>query len=273
LAFGASLLHELAVTLGIPALLALVFVIATRAWKETRGRLLLLYWVSTAIPIVGIVKAGANRNYWIEFAAATAVLSSLAIWTCLASRRRIIPAFASMLPVLLLGTQLALLAPARLVTDRSFDTIPYSWVLSQEIFHRLAFQTSGFDNLVNAVRKEPGPFLAENVDVAVLSDHPLLFEPFAFSMLERQGRWNSGPLVDDICSGRISLVVLTYTLDTNDSPVGVADYPMWPRSVMAALRGVMQLADARDWHFLYRPFDPLDAATTANCIAAAAAAR
>jgi hypothetical protein len=273
LAFGAYLFHELAVTLGIPALLALTFVIATRAWKRTTPRLLLFYWLSTAIPIVGIVKLGANRNYWLEFAAATAVLASLAIWTCLAPRRRSLRSFASLLPVLLLAVQLAILAPARLVTDRSFDTIPYSWVLSRELFGRLAFQTSGFDNLVNALRKEPGPVLAENVDVAVLSDHPVLFEPFAFSMLERQGRWNSGPLVDDICSGRIALLVLTYTIDSNNSPVGMQDYPMWPRSVMAALRSVMQLADTRDWHFLYRPIDPLDAATTTQCEASAAAAR
>ena len=48
---------------------------------------------------------------------------------------------------------------------------------------------------------------------------------------------------------------------------------MWPRSVMAASCSVMQLADARDWHFLLRPIAPLDAATTAHCEAAAATAR
>jgi hypothetical protein len=273
LQFGADLARELLVTQGIPALLAAWFIVRSRAWTEPLPRLLLVYWIASAIPILGIVKAGANRNYWIEFAAATAILATLAIWTGLAHRRRIVPAIVSMLPAALLATQLGAVLPARLVLDRSFDQIPVSMTLLLDVFDRLSFRASGFDNLVQAVSKERGEVLAENVDVAVLGDHPLNFEPFAFSMLEEQGRWDSTPLVDDICTGRVSLLVLTYPIEVDLSPVGRQEFPMWPRSVMTALRSVMQLADERDWHYLYRPIQPLDTSTTSACEAAAAAAR
>jgi hypothetical protein len=273
LQFGTELFRELLVTQGIPALLAVAYVVATRAWKHRVPRLLVLYWVLTAIAIVGITKAGANRNYWIEFAAANAILASLAIWTCLTPRRRLLPAFASMLPVLLLGLQLGVLAPARFVDPRRFDVIPLSWLLTQDAFAKLSFRSSGFNNLVRAVGTERGELLAESLDVAVLSGHPVAFEPFAYSMLEEQGRWNSDALVDDVCSGRVSLLVLSYPIESNASPVGIDAFPMWPNSVMAALRNAMKLSDERDWHWLYRPVTDINSRTIASCEAAAAAAR
>src|SRR5207237_1957028 len=117
------------------------------------------------------------------------------------------------------------------ITDRSFDPIPLSWSLTFEPFRRLSTQATGFDNLVHALSSERGEVLAESVDVAVLSDHAVEFEPFAFSMLEEEGRCDSGPLIDDICSRRISLLVLRYPINVDFYPVGLHQLPLCPNSV------------------------------------------
>jgi hypothetical protein len=273
LPFGADLFRELLVTQGVPALLALYFIVRRRAWRQPGYRLLLLYWVVSALPVLGITKAGANRNYWIEFAAANTVLATLAVWTSLQPHRRLVPRVASMAPIAVLAAQLGVLAPARFITERSFDQIPLSWSLTPEPFQRLARQSDGFNNLVHAVANEKGEILAEAVDVVALGNHRVVFEPFAFSMLEEQGRWNSDPLVDDICNGRVSLLVLSYPLQMDVYPVGLHDFPMWPNSVMTALRHAMKPSDERDWRWLYRPDPGLNASAIAECKQAAAAAR
>ncbi|HTD79652.1 MAG TPA: hypothetical protein VK898_18595, partial [Chloroflexota bacterium] len=228
LTFGAQLLKELAVIQGVPTLLAAMYVIANRAWRAPGQRLIVCYWVASMISVAGIAKMGANHNYWIELAAANSMLVSLGIWS--ASRRpaRGLPAVASMLPIWLLAAQLAVLTPARLIEERSFDVIPLSWTWRAEQLGRLANEAPDFNRLVRDVSGEKGTVLSESMDVAVLGDQPLQIEPFAFSMLEAQRRWSSGPLVDQICSGKITLLVLSYPIEKVPA---LGDYLAWPRSV------------------------------------------
>ena len=127
--------------------------------------------------------------------------------------------------------------------------------------------------IVTDVSGEKDEILAEALDVAVLGNHPIQFEPFAFSMLETEGRWNSDPLVDDICNGNITLLVLVYPLDADIHPVGLKEFPMWPNSVVTALRQTMVHEQTRDYHFLYRTRPGLTPAAIAECKTAAAAAR
>jgi hypothetical protein len=270
--FATNLFKELVVTQGVPVLLTLGYILAGRNWRAPGVRLVTLYWFASAIPVIGIVKAGSNRNYWIEFAAATSVVVALSLSTFLSNHHGRVRTMLSWVPILLLAAQLAFLAPARLTTERSFDPVPLSWSLYMDPFERLSRQASGFNNLVRAVAHEDGVILAESADVVALGGHPVAFEPFAFSMLEEEGRWDSAPLVDDICSGRISLLVLSYPLESDSYPVGLQQFPMWPRSVMAALRHAMQLSDERDWHWLYRPL-PATPSSSAACASAAMAAR
>jgi len=273
LPFGAYLFRELVVIQGIPTLLALWYVLATRAWQDPTQRLLVLYWTATALPVVGIIKVGANHNYWIELATANTVLATLGIWSCLRADRRRLWAVASLVPVWLLGFQLGVLTPARFIIDRQADVVPLSWTLHVTQLRALAQDRADFHDLVDRLRDEHGVVLAEAMDVAVLSDHAVQFEPFAFSMLEQEGRWSSRPLVDDICAGRVSLLVLNYPIESDINPVGLQEFPMWPRTVMTALRHSMRLDEARADHWLYRPVASPDAASIARCRAAAAAAR
>ena len=274
LAFGEHLFRELVVLQGVPTLLALAFVFASRAWNDARLRLLVMYWLASTISILGIVKVGANHNYWIEFGAANAVLATLGIWRwARGQRRRPIPAVASMLPVWLFAACLAVLTPARFIADRSGSVVPPAWTLDLAFLWGFATDPGWFNGVVDDVRAHRGVVLAESMDVAVLANHPVHFEPFAFSMLEYERRWSSQPLVDDICAGRISLLVLSYPIESDIYPVGLPQFPMWPRSVMTALRQALRFDKIEGNHWFYRPLPAPPAAAIARCQAAAAAAR
>jgi hypothetical protein len=273
LEFGAYLFREMLVIQGIPSVLALLYVVQNRAWVEPRQRLIVLYWLATMIPVFGIIKVGSNHNYWIEFAAANSILAALAIWRCTRPGSRGLHTLGSTAPTLVLAFGLAVLTPARFIRDRDVSIIPLSWTLDLERFSLLAEQAPGFKKLMTDVSGEKGKILAESMDIAVLGDQPVEFEPFAFSMLEYEGRWNSDSLVDDICSGRITLLVLVYPIEVDIHPVGLKQFPMWPNSVMTALRRTMQFEQVRDWHFLYRSPRSLDPPAIAACKSAAAAAR
>lgn len=262
-ASGLFLLKELVVAQAVPTLLAVVYVVSRRAWRDPALRLLVFYWLSSMISVVGIIKVGANHNYWIELAGANAVLCALCIWTCLRADPRPIWAIASVVPLVLLGLQLGLLAPYRFIVDRPSDVVAPSWTLNIPQLTALLQAGPPFRELSDHLREEKNPVLAEGMDAAVLSDHPVEFEPFAFSMLEYEGRWNSQPLVDDICAGRIHLLVLSYPIENDSYPIGLREFPMWPNSVMRALRSSMKLERVEANHWLYRPAMPPDPAAIA----------
>jgi hypothetical protein len=274
LPLGAYLFRELLVLQGIPSLLALYYVLRERAWRRPATRLLMIYWLATMLPVLGIIKVGANHNYWIEFAAITSVLATLAIRTCLRRESRAFTvAFSSMLPVLLLAAQLGVLTPARFILDRPGDPVSLNWTLQASYFDRLVQQTADFDQLTHDISGEKGIVLAESMDLAVLAQQPVQFEPFAFSMLEAQGRWDSKPLIDTICTGQISLLVLSYPIELEIQPVGLKEFPMWPRSVITALRDTMQFEQIRDFHWLYRSPASVDPVSVGRCASDARAAR
>ena len=267
--FGAYLFREMFAIQGLPLLVAAFYVVANRAWLNQLDRLLLFYWIASALPIIGMFKVGSNHNYWIELAASTAVLAALGVWRAVQYR----PAISSMVPLAALAIGLTMLIPARFVEDRDTVWLPLTWTLNMDRYTRLTNETPSFQHIVTDVSGEKGEILAEALDVAVLGNHPVQFEPFAFSMLEAEGRWNSDPLVDDICNGHITLLVLVYPLDADIHPVGLKEFPMWPNSVVTALRQTMVHEQTRDYHFLYRTRPGLTPAAIAECKTAAAAAR
>jgi hypothetical protein len=272
LPFGASLVRELLVLQGIPALLALYYVLHERAWRRPSTRLLMMYWLATLLPALGMIKVGANHNYWIEFAAINSVLATLAVWTCLHRQSGTVAvAVSSMLPVLMLAAQLGVLTPARYIPERAPASL--NWTLQAPYFQKLLEQRIDFDQLVQDMSGENGIVLAESMDLAVLANQPVQFEPFAFSMLEGQGRWDSKPLIDTICTGQIRLLVLSYPIELDIQPVGLKEFPMWPRSVMTALRDTMQFEQIRDYHWLYRSPASVDPVSIGRCESDARIAR
>jgi len=238
-------------TLGLPLVLAGAYVAYLRPWRRASARsLLVVYWVASALPLAGMAKFGASYNYWIEFAASTAVLATLGLWAAAErSEHQHLQRFASRGLAWLFTVNLIVLAPAS-VAAAATGLGGGATLTGMQPATRADFQ-----QLVDLVRYEPGPVLAEPLDVLVLSGRPVLLEPVIFSILERQGTWDPDPLVRQICAGEVRLVVLGFPMDA------VAQYapygePWWPPRVMRALQDCMQPAGQRAGRFLYVPIGP-----------------
>jgi hypothetical protein len=236
------LLPALEVSLGPALILAAMHAASER--NGSCGTLLVLYWLASALPLVGLLKLGAFYNYWIELGASTAVLATLAIWHSLGAYSDRLTRLLGYVPLWLLLLDLVWIA-SRLLLD-----VPAT--LSELQTATDATQQSEFQALVDRVRAEPGPVLADPLDVVVLADRPVLLEPLIFGIFERQGSWDPAPLVTTICSGGVSLLVL-------DSPIErVAEYaplgaPWWPEAVVLALRQRMQLDSLTAGRYVYVP--------------------
>ena len=83
---AARMVREFVATQWLPIALAGVCLFF-RPWKRPTERLLLIYWIASSFQLVGLGKVGSNHNYFIEFAAATAMLSALGAYRLLHLRR------------------------------------------------------------------------------------------------------------------------------------------------------------------------------------------
>ncbi|HEX8969705.1 MAG TPA: hypothetical protein VF937_17610, partial [Chloroflexota bacterium] len=244
--FKSALLPPLLMYQLVPALFALLFVAthrATHAWQNRSPRLLILYWAFSAVPLIGLLKLGAGYNYWIEFAGATAVLATLAIW------RKPTPDMPSMyqfrlaVPTVLFAVYLGLIVPAR-------GYAALLDVVDGGLAPKLGQAADAeFPLLVDRVRQEPADVLADPMDVVALAGRPILLEPIIFQLLDEEGGWNPQPLVRHVCSGGVRLLVLGYPIDSMP----------WPPEVAGALRESMAPAGRLADRFLYEPRPGFDA--------------
>ncbi len=222
------------------AIAGLYVVYRLRTGVKGGERLLLYFWIASLLPLVGLAKVGSNHNYWIETAAVTAVLATLGTWTY---RRRYAEqgSARALVPILLIAANVTLVLPVV-----NGDRLPRS----SQIWLERGY-VEGFQRVVERVRNEPRAVLANPLDVLALAGRPILFEPYIFSILLEQGKWDAGPLVRRICGGEIGLVVLDQRLET-DNP-GYHGYPHWPAPVLRALRQTMTLEAIQSDRALYVP--------------------
>ncbi|HEX9526649.1 MAG TPA: hypothetical protein VF951_04065 [Streptosporangiaceae bacterium] len=179
-------------------------------------------WLASIIPVLGIAKAGADFNYWLLFAALTAVLAASAVW----KRRTGFTALGLAL-ALIVNTALASLVTVGLVLNQPALVRPN------------AAAQDGFARVLERVRREPHDVIADPLDVAVLTDHAVVLEPVLYDLLYLEGRWDPAPVVARVCRGDIALAVLGYPLDQPDAE---AEHK-WPRPVLEALRARMTLQE------------------------------
>ena len=163
---------ELLRTQWLPLALALVYVVVD-ARDHSHSRLLLLYWAASAVSLVGIGKIGANHNYWIEFAAATAMLAARGAASVVFRWRAGAAAIAGRLVVVLLAVQLG--GPTQLFESLRGGRSDLRAALQ-------APPDPDFADLVERVRLAPGDVLAKPMDVIVLGGRPILLEPFIYSI-------------------------------------------------------------------------------------------
>jgi hypothetical protein len=230
--FSASLAPEI--------VCSVILVVVARPWDAPRTRLLLLYWIASAGQLVGLFKVGAYYNYWIEFAATSVALTSVAIWSGLRSSARSVSWLLSMGMCAGLIIQLVWVVPG-VITEWSVATTLAA-----------VRDPTRFQALVDRVRTAPGGVLADPLDVVVFAGRPVVLEPVIYSIFELDGRWNSEPLVRQICDGEISLLVLNMPIETASINI-LFGVPWWPTSVLDALRERMTLIGRLDGRFVYEP--------------------
>jgi len=237
---AAGLLPIFLETQWLPLLLALVYLAVCRPWRQRDARLLVLYWAASSLWLLGIAKIGANSNYWIEFAAATAMLAARgAAWVMRTPNLALGAAGIG----LVLGT--AFIAPdgvrasARMVRSGMGAGLGSARDLE-------------FEGLVDRVRRAPGGVLAEPMDVVVLAGRPVLLEPFIYNLRLDAGRWRPDSLVASICAGEIGLVVLGYPLEVG-ARMTDGLYALWPAPVMSALQRSMTLDGIQAERYVYTP--------------------
>lgn len=245
---AAGLLPIFLATQWLPLLLTLVYLAVQRPWQRHGDTwLVVLYWGLSSVPLVlGIAKIGANVNYWIEFAAATAILAGRGAACVLSSSRRVVAVAGAAGLFLAVGTSLAGPGGARASVGTVRSDIGAVLRRTRNV---------EFDALVERVRREPGGVLAEPMDVVVLARRQVLLEPFIYNLLLDAGRWQPDTLVARICSGEIGLVVLGYPLEVG-ARMTDGLYALWPAPVMTALQQTMTLDSVEATRYLYTPRKP-----------------
>jgi hypothetical protein len=209
-----------------------------RGGSGWRADLLSLYWAASFLPLAGLAKVGSNYNYWIELAASTAVLATIGTWDAL--RRRGLWGAAPPLPAAVLLGSLLVVLPS---LGRA--AVPVLGLAEVE-----GSRAAELGPVVERVRAQPGPVLADPLDVVALADKEILFEPYLFSILAMNGRWDPEPLIRRICDRQIGLVVLGWPLD---APPTYHGYPYWVAPILEAVRESMVLDSRQAGRFLYAP--------------------
>lgn len=228
------------VALAIAVLPVLSGKLGLRSWL--RDPLVIFWLVSLLLLPAGLAKVGSNWNYWIDAAAATAVLATRSAWLLVLRAGRVdfgrVATSAGLLAVLV--TPAWLPKPAE-----DLKTVLNNMVQPDQR------QSAEFATVLERVRTEPRGVLAEPLDIVALAGREILFEPYIFSILNRQGMWDASPAVRQICTGQIGLLVLDHPLQ--DPPWEYHGFPHWPAPVLDALRATMQLDKMQARLFLYVP--------------------
>jgi hypothetical protein len=216
------------VALAIALLPIITLKVGLKSWL--RDPLVPFWLVSLLLLPVGLSKVGSNWNYWMEAAAATAVLATTSVWT-LGLRARAVDfgrVATSAGLVALLATPMWLPRPAD-----DLKTVLTNMVQPDQR------QAAEFASVLERVHSEPRGVLAEPLDILTLAGREILLEPYIFSILNRQGQWDPTPMVRQICTGQIGLLVLDHSLQ--DPPWEYHGYPHWPAPLLDALRATMRL--------------------------------
>ena len=216
-------------------------------WRRDRrpqADLLLLYWGACLLAIAGFARPGSAHNYWIELAAATAVLATDALWARLRRQETYADRDLAFVLVLLLAAHVAL-------RTRAFGSAA---VPVRSLLQSLPKQDPDFGRLVERVRSGKREVLADPPDVVVLAGRRNLLELYFSSIRYSEGRLNLDPLVRKICRGDVGLLAIRYKLDSDARGI-YQGYPFWPQPVLAALRESMTFQAEQAGRFLYVPLD------------------
>ncbi len=222
-----------------PIVLAAIAAVRLLRDRGDADRLLVLYWLATMLPLLGLFKAGANHNHWTEFAASTAILATIGLWRTVSGAD--LPRLRSLVPIVVLGATLLGVMPLFGSPARMQPGWPRPDPAEIEEQHEL----------VERVRRAPGMVLAAQLDLVALADRPIVLEPYIYNILELEGRWDSRPLARSICDRQVGLLIFEHPLE--DGSGSYHGYAFWPGPVLAALQDTMVLHEEVGRAYVYVP--------------------
>ncbi|HEX6033407.1 MAG TPA: glycosyltransferase family 39 protein, partial [Anaerolineales bacterium] len=151
-------------------------------WRSQKSwPLLAVFLVGAFLSALTIGKIGSNINYFLELAAALALVGGvLVVWSQVYPWRNVVV-------LLLIALQLGLLL-------RSSMQLNVDWILGQRYLDFNALQ-----RLEQEVKRMDGPVLAdEYMGLLTMNDRPLYLQPFELSQLAHAGMWDQQPLLEEI---------------------------------------------------------------------------
>ena len=168
-------------------------------WRSQKSwPILALFLVGAFLSGLTIGKIGSNINYFLELAAALALVGgALVVWSQAYPWRNIAV-------LLLIALQIGL--SLRSSMQRNVD-----WLLSQRYLDFIALQM-----LEQEIKDMDGPVLAdEYMGLLTMNDRPLYLQPFELSQLANAGMWDQQPLLDEIKNQNFDGILIHF----DNSPV------------------------------------------------------
>lgn len=198
-----------------------------------------LYLAATAWHLFATAKAGSASNYLLEPQAALSIMVGLALQWLLAKKR---------LPFTNrpLWNRFAFIGLVYLAIITVFT--------SGELLVRVANASEArvtLPRLTKIVKSVPGPVLSDDISLLVLAGKPVYFEPFLFSLLAKEGKWDPRPLVARIRAQEYDLLVLGHELSRPLSPYhGIES---WHNDLWSEMRAQYQLVHQVGPFYVYEP--------------------
>jgi hypothetical protein len=164
-------------------------------WRSQKSwPILAFFLVGAFLSALTIGKIGSNVNYFLELAAALALVGgALVAWSDSYPWRKVAV-------LLLIAIQIGLLL-------RSSMQLNVDWILGQ---HYADFDALQF--LEQEVKGMDGPVLAdEYMGLLTMNDRPLYFQPFEVSQLANAGMWDQEPLLDEIKNQKFDGILIHHS--------------------------------------------------------------
>ncbi len=200
----------------------------------------------SGLSLVSTAKAGAAGNYLLEFRAAGALLTGLAVGrlanlaeTNALPLRRVVR--------IALGTAVVLLwihAGSFFTNHSARAPVPRHTLLSPGPAER---EGELFGYLLIAIQDTPGDVLCEWPVFTILAGKEVLYQPFIMAQLAREGVWDQSAFVRDLRRQRFELIVTTQDLSGNGPFAGFTD------EMREAILSSYERKEIIGQYYLYRP--------------------
>lgn len=171
--------------------------------RKKESSLFALYFIFSALVAITVGKAGAGVNYFIELIAIACILFGLFLSNLYYQIKETNKETKS-LPILSLFTLLII----QLIL---FAHMPY-----------VKGGTPTYDDFKSAnkvssyIENTSGPILSEDAGILLVNNKRVLFQPFVFTQLSKQGLWDDSKLTNKIRDGYFSVIIIKFNVTSDN---------------------------------------------------------